>query len=215
MRALGRRGGLRGGPARAKKLSVRRRSEIAKDAAAARWQPTILVLRQPDDLETLRCFVAQYGNGYARAENCDLIGVLLDALSACRDDAGLARMIPVFVHRARGEIFDEPKRLLAVSPEQACALGYFLELTCKLGKHKRPRDLLRGLRQRSRLITEPVVLFKKELALSRTSRLARSWKLVLGEPDDSFESYFEKALGARRPALRRMPSLGRGGRAAP
>lgn len=35
--ALGRLGGLKGGPARAKKLSAKKRSEIAKKAAAARW----------------------------------------------------------------------------------------------------------------------------------------------------------------------------------
>jgi len=34
---LGRRGGLKGGPARAKKLSSERRKEIAKKAAKARW----------------------------------------------------------------------------------------------------------------------------------------------------------------------------------
>ena len=35
--ALGRLGGLKGGKARAEKLSKKRRSEIAKKAAAARW----------------------------------------------------------------------------------------------------------------------------------------------------------------------------------
>ncbi len=35
--ALGRKGGLVGGNARAKVLSAKRRSEIAKKAAAARW----------------------------------------------------------------------------------------------------------------------------------------------------------------------------------
>ena len=35
--ALGRKGGLKGGPARASKLSKKRRSEIAKKAAKARW----------------------------------------------------------------------------------------------------------------------------------------------------------------------------------
>jgi hypothetical protein len=34
---LGRLGGLKGGPARAKKLTAERRIEIAKKAAAARW----------------------------------------------------------------------------------------------------------------------------------------------------------------------------------
>jgi hypothetical protein len=35
--ALGRLGGLKGGKARAKSLSAKKRSEIAKKAAAARW----------------------------------------------------------------------------------------------------------------------------------------------------------------------------------
>jgi hypothetical protein len=36
--ALGRRGGLKGGPARAKKLTAEERRESAKKAAAARWR---------------------------------------------------------------------------------------------------------------------------------------------------------------------------------
>ena len=38
--ALGRLGGLKGGPARKKALSAKRRSEIAKKAAKARWKRT-------------------------------------------------------------------------------------------------------------------------------------------------------------------------------
>jgi hypothetical protein len=37
--SLGRRGGLKGGKARAAKLTSEQRSEIAKKAAAARWAP--------------------------------------------------------------------------------------------------------------------------------------------------------------------------------
>lgn len=36
--AMGRKGGLKGGKARAEKLSPERRAEIAKKAAAARWK---------------------------------------------------------------------------------------------------------------------------------------------------------------------------------
>ena len=39
--ALGRLGGLKGGKARAKKLSKKQRSEIAKKAAKARWSNTL------------------------------------------------------------------------------------------------------------------------------------------------------------------------------
>lgn len=38
-KVLGRRGGLKGGKARAEKLTPERRSEIAKKAAQARWKP--------------------------------------------------------------------------------------------------------------------------------------------------------------------------------
>ena len=38
--ALGRLGGLKGGKARAEKLSTKKRSEIAKKAADARWKKT-------------------------------------------------------------------------------------------------------------------------------------------------------------------------------
>jgi transposase len=34
---IGKKGGLKGGPARAKKLSTKKRKEIAKKAAKARW----------------------------------------------------------------------------------------------------------------------------------------------------------------------------------
>ena len=36
--SLGRRGGMKGGKARAKTLTAQRRSEIAKDAAQSRWR---------------------------------------------------------------------------------------------------------------------------------------------------------------------------------
>jgi hypothetical protein len=38
--ALGRRGGMRGGKARAAKLSARQKSDIARKAARARWNKT-------------------------------------------------------------------------------------------------------------------------------------------------------------------------------
>jgi hypothetical protein len=37
--SIGRKGGLKGGDARAKKLSAKRKRQIAKKAAAARWKP--------------------------------------------------------------------------------------------------------------------------------------------------------------------------------
>lgn len=44
---LGRRGGLKGGKARAASLSSNRRSEIAKKAAAARWAQRPATIEKP------------------------------------------------------------------------------------------------------------------------------------------------------------------------
>lgn len=211
MRALGRRGGLRGGPARAKKLTASQRSEIARGAATARWKPTVITLGMPTDLDELRCFVAQYGNGHARAENCDPVEVLIRAISASRDDAGLARMIPVYIHRAREEIFADHTRLLAVPAVEARVLGYLLELTARFSAIAAPPDLIRSLRRKIHTDDPPVSFFRKALAAPRTSALAESWKLVVGEPDDSYESYFKKVTGDKRLVFRRRPGL----RAAP
>lgn len=209
MQKLGRQGGLRGGVARAKALSSRRKSEIAKIAAEARWKPGVLVLSQPKDHGELQWFVAQYGNGYALADDtCDPAAVLLRSISVCRHDGGLARMLPVFIWRARDKIFARPKRLLAVSPEEACVLGYFLELTSNLGGVLLARGVLRDLRRKAAPVEKPIVFFHlmnrsmlREFAEERTSGLAKSWNLVLGEPDESFKSYFARAESFARAAL--------------
>jgi hypothetical protein len=110
-------------------------------------------------------------------------------------------MLPVFIWRARKKIFARPRMLLAVPPEEACALGYFLELTGKFGGSILARDVLRALRRKAVTVEDPIVFFHlmnvsmlREFAKERTSPLARSWKLVLGEPDESFESYFTSAV---------------------
>jgi hypothetical protein len=53
--ALGRRGGLKGGPARAAKLSAEERSKIARAAADARWYgPGTTAAEHLQDMEQLR-----------------------------------------------------------------------------------------------------------------------------------------------------------------
>lgn len=188
----------------------------AKLAAQARWKPEVLVLAQPRDGKELQCFVAQYGSGYAQhGADCDPTAVLVQALSACRSNACLARMLPVFIWRASRQIFGDPTKLLTlltVSTEEACALGYFLELTKRFGNRvERPReasrdelnleDLVADLRRKTRSIERPFVWFRsmdasvlREHAARLTSATASSWNLILGEPDESFEGYFNRAV---------------------
>jgi hypothetical protein len=198
--------GRRGGEARAKVLKPRRRSEISRDAARARWKPEVLTLTQPRDDEELECFVAFYGNGLAQSRDCDPGAVLVRAAAVCRNNACLARMIPVFIWRARSEVFKDQKRLVDVSAGDACALGYFLELAQRFGASSGglpgSASALRALRRKSKTVVAPIVLFRsmdksmlREHAASHTSPMARSWNLVVGEPDESFESYFERKVG--------------------
>lgn len=205
MRAIGRLGGLRGGVARAKALDPSRRSEISRDAARARWKPEVLTLTQPRDDGEVERFVAFYGNGFAKHGACDPAAVLVSAISACRNNACLARMIPVFIWRARLEIFDGPNKIADATDVVACALGYFLELADRFGA---PRggvrgapNMLRSLRRKIGSITTPIVLFRSmdrpmfmEHAARLTSPTAKAWKLVVGEPDESFESYFNRKV---------------------
>lgn len=205
MRALGRRGGLRGGAARAKAIEPRRRSEISRDAAQARWKPEVLTLAQPRDLGELERFVAFYGNGVAKHGACDPAAVLVRAISACRNNACLARMIPVFIWRARHEILKDPKKLVEATNEDACALGYFMELADRFGAPhggiRGARSVLRALHLKSESIASPIVIFRsmdrpmfREHAARLTSPAAKAWKLVIGEPDESFESYFNRKI---------------------
>jgi hypothetical protein len=200
MRARGR----RGGQARAAALGVRERSRIAREAARARWEPDVLVLDTPRDREELQCFVAQYGNGYARSTCEDPISVLHRAVAASRDDACLARMLPVFIWRAR-EDFLRSDRVADLPARDACALGYFLELALRFGKVSGARVAIRRLRDRASSVTRPFVFFRvmdasmlRDRAAEMTSPTARNWNLILGEPDESYESYFKKMVNRGR-----------------
>jgi hypothetical protein len=108
-------------------------------------------------------------------------------------------MLPVFIWRARQQIFACHHKLRAVSSEEACALGYFLELTSRLGGENVASEVLPDLRRKTKTVADPIVLFHlmdrprlREFAVENSSSLAKSWNLVLGEPDESFESYFKK-----------------------
>jgi hypothetical protein len=154
-------------------------------------------------------FVAFYGNGVARHSACDPAAVLISAVSACRNNACLARMLPVFIWRARHVILKDPKRLVETTGAEACTLGYFLELANRFGNPGGMRgviSVLRVLRRKSAVVAGPIVLFRsmdrplfREHAARLTSSAAKAWKLVIGEPDESFESYFDRKV--RRESL--------------
>lgn len=197
MRALGRKGGL----ARAETLGAEDRSNIARLAADVRWKPDLLVLDTPRDHEELQCFVAQYGNGYAKSTCSDPTTVLHRAVEASRGDACLARMIPVFIWRARRD-FLRSDRVADLPARDACGLGYFFELAFRFGRARSPQATISRLRERASSVKNPFVFFRlmdtsilRERANEMTSPAAKAWNLILGEPDESYESYFRKMVG--------------------
>jgi hypothetical protein len=204
MRKLGRKGGL----ARADALGGRARTDIARRAADARWKPDVLVLGTPRDHEELQCFVAQYGNGYARSTCSDPTAVLHRAIAASRNDACLARMLPVFIWRARQD-FLRSDRVADLPARDACALGYFFELAFRFGRARAATARIRQLRKCASSVKKPFVFFRlmdtsllRERAAEMTSPTASAWNLILGEPDESYEIYFKKMIeGGRLAAL--------------
>ncbi len=202
MAALGRRGGLRGGSARAQVLTATEKSAIASHAARTRWSQPVLVIDtdSPSDHGELLSFVANYGTRVARLKaHPDLVDVALRAVDASRRDPSLARMLPVFLWRVRDQIDLAKLAAGAKKRKSAPALGYFLELTSSL----RTWHAVKGVVARLRPFAhprQPVFFFHKTesnpfeamVAKDRTPPEALRWGLLTGTPTDSFESYFQK-----------------------
>jgi hypothetical protein len=202
MRALGRRGGLVGGRARARALSASRRAAIAREAASARWHgPVLLLDRGPRDHGELLAFVAHYGATVARgAARCSLEAVVLRAVRASRRDPALARMLPVFLWRVRDKLDMAKMVALARRRRLVPALGYFLELVAALASWRGFDEAIARLRTQAR--PDRALLFFHETARNpfeamaaeeRTPAEARRWGLLTGTPTESFSNYFRKA----------------------
>src|SRR5205814_9977687 len=102
MQSLGRKGGLAGGPARARALPPQRRVEIARRAARARWSRVVQTGGRPISHYQLVSFVAHHGSAVARGPRASQLETLaVRALQASRRDSALARMLPVFFWRLR------------------------------------------------------------------------------------------------------------------
>src|SRR5437899_3618667 len=85
MAALGRKGGLAGGPARAAALTPARRAEIARRAARARWSKRAQISSGPKDHDELSSFVAHYGSAVAQLpRRSQLEAVAIRAVGASR-----------------------------------------------------------------------------------------------------------------------------------
>jgi hypothetical protein len=201
MAALGRRGGLRGGVARARALSPARKAAIASQAARARWsKPALVIDRSPKDHGELLSFVAYYGSRVAKSTTSqDLEHIAVRAVAASRRDPAMARMLPVFLWRVRDELNLQKLTLEANKRKNGPALGYLMEVAAKLGGWKGVEVALAKLRSHAHPSRPEYFFhgtanhpFAAMVAEQRTPTEARKWGLLTGTPTDSFETYFQK-----------------------
>jgi len=198
MAALGRKGGLVGGPARARALSPSRRSAIARNAARARWSKPLASADARADLASL---VAHCGSSVSRVPPPrHLETQVLRAVKASRRDSALARMVPVFLWRMRGRLDLRKLAREALRQREGPALGFFLEATSRLGRGRPFDEALAGLRASARP-DRPSHFFRgtgrrpleRTAAERATPAVARRWGLLMNMPWESFAAYFAKA----------------------
>ena len=197
MAALGKRGGLVGGRARARALAPSRRRAIARQAARARWSKPVLPKEARLDLVTL---VAHLGASVARIPPPrDLEARVVRAIEASHRDSALARMLPVLLWRMRHRL-DLPRLVRRAGRQgEGPALGFFLETAGKLGRSPVFDEALVHLR-RSLRAARPTYffhgtarrLFEHAVTEQRTPEVARRWGLLMNMPWESFASHFEK-----------------------
>jgi transcriptional regulator with XRE-family HTH domain len=130
--------------------------------------------------------------------------VLADALPLARQDAAVARALPLALYRARAKVDFRLLRRLAKERGQARALGFFLQLTSELSGDKSlaraARPLAAELRKRKRStqffkVRSPM---ERRLAELKTPSAARRWGFRMNMSADTFASMFRKARSVNR-----------------
>lgn len=197
MAALGRKGGRKGGPARARALAPARRAALARRAADARWSKPVVSKDTRLDLLSL---VAHCGSSASPVEPPrPLEAEVLRAVKQSRRDSALARMLPVFLWRNRNRLDLTKLANKAKRQGQGPALGFFLEATSKLAGSRLFDEAL-GILSRSVRPARPCYFFhgtekrafERTAAARATPAAARRWGLLMNLPWESFAAYFAK-----------------------
>jgi DNA-binding transcriptional ArsR family regulator len=130
--------------------------------------------------------------------------VVVAGLQLAHQDAGVARVFPVLLWRNRGRLDIAKLRRLATRRNERHALGYFLELTRRLGRDRRLGLAAAGLRDRRR---KSLRLFFSNVkgraaradAAANTPPLAKKWGFLMNMDAEAFASEFARhvSLDAR------------------
>ena len=197
MAALGRKGGLVGGPARARALPPPRRAAIARKAARVRWSRPVLAEDASLDLAAL---VAHGGSSAARSPVPRRLEThVVKAVKASHRDSALARMLPVFLWRMRDRLDTAELVREARRQGEGAPLGFFLETAARLGGSGVFDEALARLRANAHPARPSYFFagtsrrpFERVVTERATPAIARRWGLLMNMPWESFASYFRK-----------------------
>ena len=123
--------------------------------------------------------------------------IVAEGLSLAHVDSTVARVLPLVLWRQRDRLDLEELIREATRRDERDALGFFIELTGRLGRDRRFANAARPLpdRRRSRLrvfFARPHGAHELALARRRTPALARKWGFLMNMGLDSFASTFAK-----------------------
>ena len=123
--------------------------------------------------------------------------VLAEGLVLAHHSPTVARVLPVAFWRQRDRLDYERLERAATERDERHALGFYLELTGKLGRDRRLVRRASGLRDHRRTALRPFFSggrgsFGMQLAHEKTPALARRWGFLMNMELDSFASAFRK-----------------------
>ena len=127
--------------------------------------------------------------------------VLADGLVLAHHSPTVARVLPVAFWRQRETLDYERLKREATVRDQRQALGFYLELTGRLGGDRRLVHRASGLRDRRRTALRPFFSggrgsLARAVARQRSPALARRWGFLMNMDLDSFATAFRKHVPA-------------------
>lgn len=129
----------------------------------------------------------------------DVATVLAHGAKLARSDASVARSLPVVVWKNRQNLDVERMRAAASLLGEKHTVGFFLDLTGTLGRDSSLKERAKRFRDRRRKTAQNFFLGKhstrsRQLADSRSPRVAREWHFRMNMTMDTFASTFRSVV---------------------
>ena len=122
--------------------------------------------------------------------------LLVDAANLAKDDASVARALPVLFHKLKNVVDYDVLKFESRKKDNKHRVGFFLDLEGVLSKDRDMSEVAQEFfdkRYKSdKLFFSKQSKYAKELALARTPELAKKWGWLMNMSMDTFESHYRK-----------------------